>query len=110
MGVLRLDESSNVTAKLSSSSGSIKAASLDHAGDLSMVSHYGSAELSGIGQAGEIRVHCDSGSVTVRDASSPSADFSTSYGNISLRDCQFAALSTQCNSGRISQENVRVGQ
>ncbi len=52
-GSVALDESSNITAKLASSSGSIKAESLEHAGDLSLVSSYGSAELSGIGQAGD---------------------------------------------------------
>jgi DUF4097 and DUF4098 domain-containing protein YvlB len=93
---------------LSTSSGHVRAADLDHTGNVTLKSSYGAIELANIPKAANIDAHTASGSISVDHVNAKGANLATSYGSIHLAHCSFATLSTNTSSGKVSQSDVSV--
>jgi len=108
-GNITLDNAGELpTASLKTSSGHVRAKSVGRTGSLNLETAYGNADVNALAHADSLIVHCTSGSISVDDAKCDKASFDTSYGNISLRRCGFAALDTHTSSGKVSQDSVQV--
>ena len=108
-GAVTLESAAEVSAvSLKTSSGHVRASSVQTSGDMTLQTSYGAVEMSGVSNAPKLSVHSGSGHISAEKVNAGEAAFSTGYGHISLEHCAFGKLSTKTSSGKISQQDVQV--